>query len=64
MIINHQDNIGAFAGSHMFYWPTNPLLFQRIGQGEAVEEAPAVAGQPFHLREGRYLPDFISIRQL
>jgi len=61
VIIPHQNNVAGFAGAHTYYWPLNPLLFQRIGKAEVVV---VVAGQPFYLREGRYIPDFISIRQI
>ena len=30
MIINHQSNVAAFAGAHVLYWPTQPLLTHRI----------------------------------
>ena len=48
MIIHHQDNISAFAGAHTFYWPTQPLLFQRIAittaaaANEEIEQARSV----------------------
>lgn len=30
MIILHQTNVGAFAGNHVFYWPTQPLMAGQI----------------------------------
>lgn len=36
MIIYHQDNVSAFAGNHTYYWPTQPLFFQRVSATSAV----------------------------
>ena len=30
MIIYHQNNIAAFAGNHIWYWPLNPLIQRHI----------------------------------
>ena len=42
MIIHHQDNIAAFAGGQTFYWPTQPLFFQRVTITSAAPTLPPI----------------------
>ena len=30
MIIYHQNNVAGFAGNHVMYWPTQPLVQQHV----------------------------------
>jgi len=41
VIIYHKTHVAAFTGAHVFYWPTQPLIFQR---NAAVVVAVAIPG--------------------
>lgn len=56
MIIIHQDNVAAFAGAHIWYWPLNPLLNRKISVTTA-----AVLGQPFYIRDTYTMPPYLGI---
>jgi len=60
--IHWNSNIAAFSRHHAFMIPGQPFLNMYIAS-PVVEGAPGV-GQPFYILDGRYLPDFISIRQI
>ncbi len=57
MIIYHQNNVAAFAGNHVWYWPLQPLgqLFHRVGVTPA-------AGGAVLISQARTVSRFVSAR--
>lgn len=55
MIIHHQDNVGGFAGAVTVYWPTHPLLNQRVAIALGGINASTFDGSNDYLTRGAAL---------